>query len=480
MSHYTFDWIVGICLVLIHAAGLVAAVHAALTARTSQGAIAWAVSLAFMPYLALAPYLIFGRSRFAGYVDAHRTKNRQLRKITSHIDWSKAMSVGIAAADDAVRADIDTLGQLTHAAVTGGNDVRLLINGDQAFSAILSAITAARKYVVVQFFIVNDDNLGRRLKDCLLVKAAQGVPVYFLFDGIGSHALPPEYVNELRAAGIEAHKFVTRRRWLSRFLLNFRNHRKIVVVDGETAYIGGLNVGDEYLGLRPPLSPWRDTHIEVRGPAVTGIQLAFIEDWYWVTQAVPDLFWDPALSDSDMHCQVVASGPADELETCALFFVQAINSARERVWITTPYFVPDEAVFVALKLAVLRGVDVRLLIPSRPDHYIVYQASSFYAHEAVRSGIRMYRYRPGFLHQKVILIDSEAAAVGSANLDNRSFRLNFEITVLTLDRRFAAAVEAMLLHDFAQSRAVRRAEYEKASFPRRGIMRLARLFAPIL
>jgi len=466
---------------LIYITGMVAAAHAALTARTPQGAIAWAVSLIFMPYLALVPYLIFGRTKYEGYVAARRARNRQFYAHARAFQQSKRARVEAEAQIGHMLAGIQTLAKLTGLPFTRSNEVRLLINGEATFAAILATIAAAKNYVIVQFFIVHDDGIGRRLKDALISKARTGLKVYFLYDGIGCHDLPGSYLDELRTAGIKVQEFLTRRRRLvNRYQLNFRNHRKIVVVDGEHAFVGGHNAGDEYLGLKPPLSPWRDTHIEVSGLAVAGIQLTFVEDWFWATGQVPELHWQPTLRRRNMHCQVVPSGPADERETCKYFFVQAINSAHTRLWITTPYFVPDEAVFTALKLAVLRGVEVRVLIPSRPDHNIVFNASSLYAYEAVCAGIKVYRYQPGFIHEKVMLINEDAASVGSANLDNRSLRLNFEITVLTVDKRFAASVESMLKEDFAQSLPVTREEYEKASAVRRLIMNVARLFAPIL
>jgi len=188
----------------------------------------------------------------------------------------------------------------------------------------------------------------------------------------------------------------------------------------------------------------------------------------------------PNERDGDMHCLVIPSGPADKQETCSLFFVEAITAARERVWITTPYLVPDEAVFAALRLAALRGVDVRILLPSRRDHIVVFEASRLYAYDSIRAGVRVFRYRPGFLHQKVVLIDDVAAAVGSANLDNRSFRLNFEIMVLTISRTFAAEVEQMLLEDFGEAYEIDRSEYRTSPAWRRMAMHVARLFAPIL
>lgn len=465
----------------IHLLGLIAAAHAALTARTSQGAIAWAVSLIFMPYLALIPYLIFGRSKFAGYVEARRARNRQFH---THAHAFRQNDKALSETETILGHGLDgivALSALTQLPFTRGNDVRLLINGAATFDAILAAIASAQHYVIVQFFVVVDDELGRRLRDALIAKARAGVTAYFLYDGVGSHALPERYLRALRSAGVKVQEFLTRKRKLiTRYQLNFRNHRKIVVVDGEHGFVGGHNVSNEYLGLKPPLSPWRDTHIEVTGPSVAAIQLAFVEDWYWVTGQVPELHWRPTSQAANMHCQVVPSSPADELETCALFFVQVINAARRRLWITTPYLVPDEAVFTALKLAVLRGVDVRILIPNRADHFIVFNASSLYAHEAVRAGIQVYRYQPGFLHQKVVLIDDEAAAVGSTNFDNRSFRLNFEITVLTVDRSFARKIATMLETDFGHARRVTLEEYTNAPTLWRVIMGVSRLFAPIL
>jgi len=299
-----------------------------------------------------------------------------------------------------------------------------------------------------------------------------------LFDGVGSHDLPRHYVETLRAGGVAIHPFATRR-WRNRFQLNFRNHRKIVVVDGARAFVGGLNVGDEYLGLKPPLAPWRDTHLELQGPVVTDLQQLFAEDWQWITGAPPPLLASPP-GDGNASVLVVASGPADLQETCSLFFTAAINAASERIWLSTPYFVPDHAVLAALRLAVLRGVDVRVLIPARPDHHTVFLASTLHAHHALRAGIRMFRYQPGFLHQKALLIDHDSAAIGSMNLDSRSFRLNFEVTALVVDRAFAAEVGAMLEADFARSLPVEEREYDDAPYLRRVAMHVARLFDPLL
>ncbi|HWX13140.1 MAG TPA: cardiolipin synthase [Trinickia sp.] len=484
--HFEFNWLsLGSLIFAAHLLGAVAACHAILNTRTSQGAIAWAVSLVAMPYFTLIPYLFLGRSKFSGYVDARRLENELLR-MRAHPDaWDTSASSMGRPADALGHHVVRALTRLSGMPFLPGNAVRTLINGDATFAAILDAIENARNYVLVQFFIVRDDQLGAMLKDLLIAKAADGVRVCFLYDSIGSFDLPQRYVSELLASGVEIHPFATNRRFVNRFQLNFRNHRKIVVVDGARAFVGGHNVGVEYLGANPRLSPWRDTHIEVCGPIVASVQFVFLEDWHWATQQLPRL--EPpqaekpeAVGTEDMHCLVVAPSPADKGETGSLFFVEAINASQERIWITTPYLIPDEAVFSALRLAVMRGVDVRILIPSRRDHYVVFEASKLYAYDLVRAGVRIFRYRPGFLHQKVVLIDNVAAAVGSANLDNRSFRLNFEIVVLTIDRGFAAEVEAMLADDFAQADEVNQSEYRNAPALRRVTMHVARLFSPIL
>ncbi|WJF89224.1 cardiolipin synthase [Paraburkholderia bonniea] len=481
---------------LAHLLGAVAACHAILHTRTSQGAVAWAVALVTVPYLTLVPYLFLGRSRFTGYDDSRTIGRESLRSQRHQDEWATRISTYGQPAADLGHPLVRSLTRLAGMPFLSGNSVRTLVNGEATFEAIFAAIAQAQNYVIVQFFIVRADALGDRLKHALLERAAHGVKVYLLYDSIGSFDLPHRYIAALRAGGVETHSFSTRR-FVNRFQLNFRNHRKIVVVDGERAFVGGLNVGVEYLGAKPPLSPWRDTHIEVRGPAVAGIQMIFKEDWYWATQQqlgfatakAPDIaaataatVATPAAANASdhMHCLVMASGPADRQETASLFLVEAIHAARERIWLTSPYLVPDEAVFTALRLAVLRGVDVRILIPSRRDHVVVFEASTLYAFDCVRAGVRIFRYQPGFLHQKVVLIDSLAAAIGSANLDNRSLRLNFEIMLLTVDRDFAAEVETMLLHDFSLAREIDADEYLKAPAWRRMGMHLARLFAPIL
>ncbi|WP_095146248.1 MULTISPECIES: cardiolipin synthase [unclassified Pseudomonas] len=465
---------------LIHSLGTIAAIHAVLTVRTAQGSIAWALSLVFIPYLTLIPYLVFGRSTFDAYIKARRQANEEMRKAITDLNWRPWIEEALTARASKAYTSLRAMPKLGRMPCLANNQLRLLINGQATFEAIFEAIRHAREAVLIQFFIIHDDHLGRRLQTLLLEKAAQGVAVYLLYDRVGSHSLPRSYVQALRDAGVNVKAFATRSGWLNRFQVNFRNHRKIVVVDGVQGFVGGHNVGDEYMGAKAPLSPWRDTHVGVCGPVVACMQESFAEDWFWAARALPPLILPQSYPDEGVLCQLLASGPADPYETCSLFFVEAIHAATERVWITSPYFIPDEAVFAALRLAVLRGVDVRILLPSRPDHRIVYAASSLYAFEAVRAGVRVYRYRPGFLHQKVVLIDNEISAIGSANLDNRSFRLNFEVMLLTVDSAFAGEVEHMLNDDFALASEIDKDEGQETHRLQQLGMRIARLISPIL
>ncbi|MNQ30767.1 Major cardiolipin synthase ClsA [compost metagenome] len=472
--------IFGYTIALLHSLGMIAAIHAVLTVRTAQGSIAWALSLFFIPYLTLIPYLMFGRSTFDGYIKARRQANDEMRKAVSELNWRPWVEEALTARASSAYASLRAMPKLGHMPCLANNQTRLLINGQSTFEAIFDAISQAKEAVLIQFFIVHDDRLGQRLQTLLLKKAAEGVAIYLLYDRIGSHSLPNGYVQALRDGGVEVKAFGPRNGWFNRFQVNFRNHRKIVVVDGILGFVGGHNVGDEYMGEKPPLAPWRDTHVQVRGPVVACMQESFAEDWFWVAHALPPLILPEVYPEDGVLCQLLASGPADPYETCSLFFVEAIHAATERVWITSPYFIPDEAVFAALRLAVLRGVDVRLLLPSRPDHRIVYAASSLYAFEAVRAGVRVFRYEPGFLHQKVVLIDHEISAIGSANLDNRSFRLNFEVMLLTVDSAFAAEVEQMLNDDFANAHEIAKGEGRETHRLQQVGMRVARLISPVL
>jgi cardiolipin synthase A/B len=458
--------------------GILSAAHAVMSVRTPQGTIAWAVSLVAAPFVAVPAYWVFGRNKFKGYV---RARQHQLERLGAVIRQANEQLAACRTPSEAGPGTVEATEKLARVPFTGGNRIDLLIDGEATFSSILEGIRAARSYVLVQFYIVRDDELGQRLANELASKARSGVPVHFLYDEIGSLRLPGSFVEPLRAAGVEVTPFHSRKGRGNRFQLNFRNHRKTVVVDGRVAWIGGHNVGVEYLGKDPVIGSWHDVHVRIEGPAVVGAQLAFVEDWRWATDRIPDgLSWKPADPAGRAESLIMASGPADPLETTLLMFMHAINSAKERIWIASPYFVPDDAVVQALQLAALRGVDVRVLIPEKADSRLVTLAAYSYFQELKAVGARFYRYQSGFLHGKFMLMDNQLATVGTANFDNRSFRLNFEITAVVSDEAFAGEVRDMFEHDFRNSRRMVPGELDAKPVWFRLAVRVTRLLAPLL
>ncbi len=474
----TLPSMLGWVVVLIQLLGIASAIRAVMQARTPQGAVAWAVALISFPYVALPLFWIFGRSKFEGYVIERRLDLYEAGPIAKEAHRA-LMERGLHIETDHARElPFERLAKLPF---TTGNDAELLIDGEATFASIFAGIEKARDYVLVQYYILRDDATGRALQDRLLERARAGVRVRVLYDEIGSHDLPRSSVRRLREGGIDVRSFHTVGGRANRFQVNFRNHRKIVVVDGHTAWVGGLNVGDEYLGRDPKIGYWRDTHLRVEGPVVQTVQVSFIEDWHWAEGEFPNLNWDPkpAANGARRAILCLPSGPADELESCTLFFIAAISGARSRLWIASPYFVPDEQFITSLQLAALRGVDVRILIPEHSDNLLVSLSAWSYLDELETVGIQVWRHQKGFMHQKVTLIDDDYCTIGTANFDNRSFRLNFEVTMGVADRDFATQVRTMLENDFANAKRVTAAELHKRSLPFRFAVRAARLAAPV-
>ncbi|MGC3872349.1 cardiolipin synthase [Halomonas sp. GXIMD04776] len=470
------SWLLGLGIFLVHVMGAVSAVLALMSSRTSQGAIAWIVTLITFPYAALPAYWMFGRPRFYGYVSARGERDTALRRILAR--YRPLVDPYLV---DAREGNVRAMEHLAQMPLTTGNRAELLIDGAATFDSLFAGIDAAQSYILIQFFIIRQDRLGLELKRRLEKQIERGVRVYFLYDEVGCRRLGEGYLNDLRTAGAEVSAFNSSRGVRHRFQLNFRNHRKVVVVDGKLGWTGGFNVGVEYLGEDPRHGPWRDTHLKLSGPSVLGLQEAFWEDWHWATGNVISLDWQPRVVCEECHdVVIVPSGPADNQETASLLVQNAIHNAQYRFWVTSPYFVPDQGVQDALRLAALRGVDVRVMIPERPDHLLVFLSAFSFLPDMLQIGVKIYRYQPGFLHQKVMLIDDGSASVGTVNLDNRSFRLNFEITAFIPDRYFAGEVKEMLEHDFANCRQVTLDELKQRPLWRKIVSRAAYLLSPVL
>lgn len=467
--------IVAAWLAINYALAIVCAVREVMASRTSQGSIAWLTSLLFLPFPTAFIYLVFGWKHFDDYART-RLELRLTRPIR---------------AEELQVIDRDTGKQwpvLLHSAgapFLAGNKPALLIDGEATFASIFAGIAKAQTYILIQFYIIRDDRLGRQLADLLIERAQAGVQIWMLYDDVGSSDLPLSYRKRLREAGINVAGFNQRHRFL-RFAgpmrINYRNHRKVVLIDGKVAWTGGLNVGTEYLGENKKYGPrWRDTHLRLEGPAALSFGMIYREDWQWATgeelilppfEAIEEPGGTPAL--------VMATGPADRIESCAIAFSDVIAQSRERLWVVSPYFVPDTDIRTTLYAAAMRGVDVRIMLPEKPDHLLVWLASNAHADAMVKHGIHVYRYTAGFLHQKVLLMDDRIVSVGSVNFDNRSFAINFEISVWMTEPQTVGAVEAMLMADFENCRQVEPDEVATRSSVKRFINQAARLLSPIL
>jgi len=463
-----------LAVLLVQVAGLYYAVQAVMTSRTPQAALGWGVGLILVPWVTIPIYWVFGESRFAGYVLSGTGENPAL-------DASARSLIAAASAHEesfsGKYSDAERIAkQLCGVGATGGNRVQLLVDGEAAFRSIFEAIDAAREFVVVQFYIIHDDGLGGRLARVLLNAAGRGVSCRVLYDSVGSKGLDEKWLGPLREAGVEVRAFVTNRQRGRRFQINFRNHRKLVVADGVVGFVGGLNAGDEYLGLGP-LGPWRDTHVRVEGPAVVAMLVPFIEDWSYAGKEVLSFKVNP-VSSGGQRALAFDSGPSEVWRAAPAVYLEVLHDARERLWIASPYFVPDPATRTALAHAALRGVDVRILLPGKPDHTLPWLSAYTFYPQMKEAGVRIWRHGPGFMHQKVLLSDNDLAIVGSINFDYRSFMINFEAAVAVEDRTFAREVEAMLLNDFSNATEEDLSLFDEANFFFRLKCRLASLISP--
>jgi cardiolipin synthase len=452
--------------------------------RPALSTVAWVLSLALLPVGGLVLYWTIGPRRLARQRDRRlRERDRiaaSLPNLRAVLDAHGAASPGHGEIDANERQLIALALNNSESPVTAGNDVRVLRNGAECFDAIEAAISAARRHVHVEYYIFRDDETGRRLRDLMVRKAREGVCVRLLVDAVGSLGLGDEFFAPLRAAGAETGVFnpVRLAQWRPP---NYRNHRKIVVVDGAVGFTGGLNVGDEYRG-RSSAGAWRDTHLRLEGPCVRALQQLFLEDWRFATDLAPDVDGDAPLPGprGDTLVQVVGTTPDQPWPVLQQLLLLAISTARQRIAICTPYFVPDDVTLAALGTAALRGVDVHLLLPRRSDVPVVTAASRSYYDELLRTGVRIYEYLPGFLHAKALVVDGSFAMVGSANFDQRSFRINLEVLTLIYGNDVAGALDAQFDQDLTLAREVTPDERARLGVGQQLAEAFARVLSPLL
>lgn len=454
----------------LHLAGIALGIHALSRRHSPQGTIAWMLGLFLLPAVVVPLYLLLGVARIRRHTSARKTRRNIEQYLKQHNAW-------IAPASKLSR----TLTRSTGYAPCSGNAVRILRDGNDTYRDMLQAIQQAKDFILLEFFIIRNDRVGAILRQSLEERAKAGVRVYVIYDEVGSHKLPAGYLRSLKRAGVRVSSFNGRRFWLSSMLrINYRNHRKLVVIDGEYAYLGSLNIGLEYTqtAQRPY---WRDTFVNLQGPIVAQCMLSFLDDWQRATGEALSLKQPQSSSPGTTHCQLIPSGPDDApVNPWQLFLLESAAQAQERIWLASPYFVPSEAVKEALCAAAMRGIDVRILIPRRGDNKAAQLALFTYVPDMLACGVRLLAYEPGFLHEKVCVVDSSHCSIGTANLDERSLRLNFELTLLMEDPAATARVATMLEEDMAQAGSITPAAWYKAPIPLRLLANCCRLLSPAL
>ncbi|MEC3814435.1 cardiolipin synthase [Bacillus altitudinis] len=374
--------------------------------------------------------------------------------------------------------------RLGHTPITYRTSSKVLTNGEETFSHIFEEIKKATHHIHLEYYILRHDDLGQELKDILIEKAKSGVIVRFLYDDVGSLKLSRQYIADLEKAGVQIVPFLPVRVPLLNNKINFRNHRKIVVIDGEVGFVGGLNIGDEYMGRSRQYGFWRDTHLMIKGEAVRDLQQIFMQDWYYMTNercSGVDYFKDFSHMESRAEgVQMIAGGPDKQWEVIKNLFFSMIISAKKSIWIASPYFVPDDDILSALKIAALSGVDVRIIAPKNPDKRIVFHASRSYFPELLEAGAKVYEYDQGFMHSKFIIVDSELASIGTANMDMRSFHLNFEVNAFLYKTKSTEKLVNDFLGDLEQSHEIVPEEFAKRPLRVRLFESTARLLSPLL
>lgn len=452
--------------------------------RSPAATLAWIFALAWIPLLGIAIYLLIGPRRLRRKKLRYRRAKTGLQE-ASHLQRHEMVD---AEMENPLAVRMQPLMLLTQRAgqppPQQASRVELLSCGDDCYQSIERAIEAAEHHVHLEYYIWQPDRIGTRFRDILCEKAKSGVHVRLLVDAIGSRALGRRFLRPLRESGVEMAWF--NQISLARFrpnLVNFRTHRKIVVCDGQVGFLGGINICDEQCAASAGASAWRDTHVRIEGPPVRDLQLTFLEDWHFATGSARcrrDCFPEPVGPSTGPLVQILASGPDHDSYAIERFCFAAIAEARKRVLITTPYFVPNEGLLSCLTTAALRGVEVQILVPKRGDSRLVTAAARSYFEELTRSGVRIHEYGPPMLHAKTMVVDEEISLVGTANMDNRSFRLNFEIAAVFYDRGMVESLAALFHEDLRQASMYRLRDARRDPFWLRLSESTARLLSPLL
>ncbi|MDL2301176.1 cardiolipin synthase [Lachnospiraceae bacterium OttesenSCG-928-D06] len=455
--------------------------------RSPKSVWAWLLLLYFIPILGFVIYL------FAG-TDVHKRKMFKTKEVEDQLSEAirqqeyqmktkklEESNNNISSYTDLVIYNLKTSG----AVLTDDNDVDIYIDGNEKFNALIEDMKNAKHFIHIQYYIIKNDVLFNRIKDVLIEKASEGVEVRILYDGMGGRTIRKKYWRELNAKGIITAEFFPASLRRLHLRINYRNHRKIVVIDNKVGYVGGFNIGKEYIGLDKKFGYWRDTHLRLMGSSVLSLELRFILDWNYAARE--NLFSDnkyfeqePFTSREHCEMQIISSGPDNASQQIRDNYLRMIHKAKKSIYIQTPYFIPDDSMLDALMIAVRSGIDVNIMIPCMPDHPFVYWATYSYIGDLAMAGAKCYTYDNGFLHSKGMIVDGKILCYGTANMDIRSFALNFEVNAVIYDKGKALEMENIFKEDLNKCSQITRDVYTRRKLLIRVKEQVCRLLSPLL
>lgn len=451
--------------------------------RNPVKTLAWTLVLLLLPFLGIIFYIFFGRN-IKNMRMISRRNRRRLRRHEKRVNYDIARE----SYNQNTRQTITTASSVNGSQFYADNSVEIFTDGRTKFAKLREDILAAKNFINIQYYIFEDDNIGKEFAELLVRKIGEGVKVRLLYDHVGSFKVSNSFFRRLREAGVETHPFFRVSFPQLGTRINWRNHRKVCVIDGIVGYVGGMNVADRYID-GGPFDVWRDTHVRILGPVVNALAFSFAVDWNFTSgelleDKIPENALDNFKPDSSavggVGAQFMTSGPTSQWSNIAMVFHRAIASAHKRVYIQTPYFLPTEGLLKALQSAALAHIDVRLMIPEKSDSKMLTYASASYLEECLRAGIQVYRYKSGMLHAKTMIIDDEICSIGSTNFDFRSFEYNFESNLFLYSNELNDELTRIFLEDLKSCERVHLAQWRKRPAKNKFIESLVRLFSPIL
>ena len=471
--------------IIYFATAILVALYVILDNRNPTKTIAWVIVLFVLPIIGLVFYFMVGKNyrkekifSRKGLKDFERIQNMSENQLIE-LEDSRYIT------NEKIRTKLPIINLLlrnSKALLTSRNRAQILNNGTETFNSIIAELNKARDHIHLEYYIIDDDEIGNQIRTILISKASEGVKVRLIFDDVGCWKLGKRFIRSLEEAGVELYPFMSVRFPFLANRINYRNHRKIIVVDGKVCFVGGINIADRYIHGNEEIPFWRDTHMKIEGEAVNSLQTVFLTDWFFVSGKVINdkKYFPKSRINNTQLIQITASGPDSDWSSIMQAYFSAISTAQHYVYIAVPYFIPNESILTALKTVALSGVDVRIIIPGKPDSFLAYNGTMSYMGELLEAGIRVFYYQKGFIHSKLIMVDDVFASVGTANMDIRSFDDNFEVNALIYDEKLCGDLKLMFLDDQSNSVEADLLDHENRNLRRKVIESFARIFSPLL